>query len=217
MTSTTVILGGGVGGLATARALRKRLGRDHRIVVVDRDDQHRFAASLLWVLSGDRQPADLARPLTRLATRGVEFVHASVSAIDPAARAVTLDDGQTLTADHLVVALGAELDRTKPPGLAEHGHCPYDVDGVVALRTALAALEDGRVVVLTAAPAYKCPAAPYEAAMLLEYDCRKRKVRESVQVDLYTAEPGPMGVAGPAVSAAVREMVTFDSCPLPSS
>lgn len=101
LTSTTVIVGGGVGGLATAKALRKRLGREHRIVVVDRDDQHRFAASLLWVLSGDRQPADLARPLARLAARGVEFVRAAVSAIDPATRTVTLDDGRTLTGDHL--------------------------------------------------------------------------------------------------------------------
>jgi sulfide:quinone oxidoreductase len=131
LTPTTVILGGGVGGLATAKALRKRLGREHRIVVVDRDDQHRFAASLLWVLSGDRQPADLARPLARLAARGVEFVRAAVSAIDPATRTVTLDDGRTLTGDHLVLALGAELDRTKPAGLAENGHCLYDTEGVV--------------------------------------------------------------------------------------
>jgi sulfide:quinone oxidoreductase len=43
--------------------------------------------------------------------------------------------------------------------------------------------------------------------MLLEYDCRKRKVRDTVQIDLYAAEPGPMGVAGPEVSKAVRSMV----------
>ena len=43
--------------------------------------------------------------------------------------------------------------------------------------------------------------------MLLEADCRKRKVREQVQLDLYAAEPGPMGVAGPEVSGAVRQMV----------
>ena len=43
--------------------------------------------------------------------------------------------------------------------------------------------------------------------MLLEYDCRKRKVRDAVEIDLYAAEPGPMGVAGPEVSKAVRQMV----------
>jgi sulfide:quinone oxidoreductase len=71
----------------------------------------------------------------------------------------------------------------------------------------MASFSGGNLVVLTAAPAYKCPAAPYEAAMLLEYSCRKRKIRERTRIDLYAAEPGPMGVAGPEVSKAVRQMV----------
>ncbi len=54
---------------------------------------------------------------------------------------------------------------------------------------------------------FKCPGAPNEAAMLLEYDCRKRGSREKISVDLYTAEPGPMPVAGAAVSAALRQMI----------
>jgi sulfide:quinone oxidoreductase len=65
----------------------------------------------------------------------------------------------------------------------------------------------GRVVVLTAAPAYKCTAAPYEAAMLIDGLMRRRGVRPAVEIALHSAEPGPMGVAGPEMSAAVREMV----------
>ena len=43
--------------------------------------------------------------------------------------------------------------------------------------------------------------------MLLEAACRKRSIRDRTQIDLYAAEPGPMGVAGPEVSKAVRGMV----------
>ena len=43
--------------------------------------------------------------------------------------------------------------------------------------------------------------------MLIEYACRRSGIRQQVQLDLYTAEPGPMPVAGPAVSAALRQMV----------
>ena len=43
--------------------------------------------------------------------------------------------------------------------------------------------------------------------MLLEYDCRKREIRDRVSIDLYTAEPAPMGVTGPAFSAGVQAMV----------
>src|SRR3972149_6353658 len=37
--------------------------------------------------------------------------------------------------------------------------------------------------------------------------CRRGGVRGKTQIDLYAAEPGPMGVAGPEVSKAVRGMV----------
>ncbi|MBI4266602.1 MAG: NAD(P)-binding protein [Acidobacteria bacterium] len=41
MTARTVlVLGGGIGGVATARALRRRLPRPHRIVLVDREREH---------------------------------------------------------------------------------------------------------------------------------------------------------------------------------
>jgi sulfide:quinone oxidoreductase len=36
---------------------------------------------------------------------------------------------------------------------------------------------------------------------------RRRHLRDAVEIALYTAEPAPMGVAGPEVSAAVRRMV----------
>ncbi len=89
----------------------------------------------------------------------------------------------------------------------EAGHNFYTLAGAESLHTALATLKQGRIVVLVASMPFKCPAAPNEAAMLLEYDCRRRGVRKDVQVDLYTPEPGPMAVAGAEVSAALRQMV----------
>ena len=64
---TVLILGGGVGGVATARALRKRLQRKHRVVLVDRERDHVFAPSLLWLMVGQRTPDSITRPLAGLA------------------------------------------------------------------------------------------------------------------------------------------------------
>lgn len=203
---TVLVLGGGVGGLVTAVELRKRLPREHRVVLIEREANHVFAPSLLWLMTGGRKPDEIARPLARLTKKGIEVIRGEIERIAPAERTVTVN-GQTLSGDYIVVSLGADFAPEAVPGLAEAGHNFYSLAGAESLRAALHQLRAGKLVVLTAVPAYKCPAAPYEAAMLLEYDCRKRKVRESVQVDLYTAEPGPMGVAGPAVSAAVRQMV----------
>jgi sulfide:quinone oxidoreductase len=203
---TVLVLGGGVGGLVAAVELRKKLPKQHRIMLVDREEQHMFAPSLLWLMTGLRTAGNISRPLDSLKKKGIEVVRGEIEKIDPTTRQAVVN-GTTLDSDHLVLALGAELAPGTIPGLAESGHNFYSLSGAESLRDALETFRSGRLVVLTAAPAYKCPAAPYEAAMLVEYDCRKRKVRDAVQIDLYAAEAGPMGVAGPDVSAGVRQMV----------
>jgi sulfide:quinone oxidoreductase len=203
---TVVVLGGGVGGLVTANTLRKLLPRQHRIVLVEREENHLFSPSLLWLMTGRRNAANISRPLERLSRKGIEVLRGDIQRIEPEARRITVN-GKTVQGEHLVIALGAELAPASIPGLPEAGHNFYTLAGAESLRDALRSFHSGKLVVLTATPAYKCPAAPYEAAMLLEYDCRKRGVRDRVQVDLYAAEPVPMAVTGPVVSAAVRQMV----------
>lgn len=209
---TILILGGGVGGVTTARALRRRLPRAHRIVLVDREREHLFAPSLLWLMVGQRTAESIRRPLARLERRGIEVRFGEVERIDPERRVVTVG-GETLSADFLVIALGAEFDAQSIPGLAEAGHNFYTLGGAQALSGALQDFRAGRLVVMTAAPAYKCPAAPYEAVMLLEAFCRKRGIRDGVQIDLYAAEPVPMGVAGPEVSGAVKQLLAIKGIP----
>jgi sulfide:quinone oxidoreductase len=206
MAESVLILGGGVGGVAAANALRRLLPRRHPIVLVDREQDFTLAASYLWVMTGARTPQQISRPLERLRRKGIEVVRGEVEQIDPERREAVVG-GTRLRGDHLIVALGAEFALDAIPGLAEAGHTFCTLDGVIRLRTALAEFRGGRIVLLTAAPAYKCPAAPYEAAMLVEADCRRRGIRGDTEISLYSAEPGPMGVAGPEVSGAVRGMV----------
>lgn len=203
---TALVLGGGVGGLVAANHLRKVLPREHRVVLIERERQHLFQPSLLWLAVGDRHPGEILRPLDRMVPKRVELVHATVEAIDPVRRVVTAG-GRDYTGDALIIALGADLTPEAIPGLAAGGHNLYTMDGATAIRDALQAFRGGRVAIITAAPAYKCPAAPYEAAMLVSAWLRRHGKRDSAELDFYAAEPGPMGVAGPVVSGAVRQMV----------
>lgn len=203
---TVVILGGGVGGVVAARELRRLLPRQHRVIVVDKEREHLFSPSLLWLLVAQREATGIKRPLKQLERHGIEVRHGEVEHIDPATRQVTVA-GELLTADHLIVALGAELAAESVPGLAESGHNFYTLAGAESLRDALASMQRGRVIVMTAAPAYKCPAAPYEAAMLIDAMFSKRALRKELSVQLYAAEPGPMGVAGPEMSGAVKQLL----------
>lgn len=203
---TVLILGGGVGGLVAANRLRKALPSQHRVVLVEREASHVFAPSLLWLMVGARTLPSISRGFERLSRKGIEVVRGEVEAIDPEHRRVVVS-GQALQGDSVIVALGADFWPQAVPGLAEGGHTFCTPTGAEALRAALGAFKGGRLLILTAAPAYKCPAAPYEAAMLIDADLHRRGLRADTQIDLFAAEPGPMGVAGPDVSRGVRAMV----------
>lgn len=203
---TILVLGGGVGGVTAARLLRRRLPRMHCVVLVEREPQHVFAPSLLWLMIGERRARQIARPIAALEKYGIEVIHGDIERIEPQNRAVSVD-GHTLYGDFLVVSLGAELAPEAIPGLVAAGHNLYTLAGAESIDQARQDLRSGRLAILVCGVPFKCPAAPYEAAMLLEYDLRRRDVREQVRVDLYTPEPGPMPIAGPAVSVMVRGMV----------
>ncbi len=209
---TVLVLGGGVGGVVTARTVRELLPRRHRVILVDRAPNHLFAPSLLWLAVGKREGQDIQRPLEGLQRKGIEVRLGEVTAIDPEARAVTVD-GVVLSADFIVISLGAELSPETVPGLSEAGHNLYTLAGAQGVWGALRAMRSGRVVVLTAAPMYKCPAAPYEAALLMDGFLREQGLREGVSVEVYAAEAKPMAVAGSAMSDAVRGLLDSHDVP----
>jgi sulfide:quinone oxidoreductase len=203
---TILILGGGIGGVVTATRLRKKLPSEHRVILVERKSSYVFQPSFLWLMVGTRTAEKISRPLNKLDKLGVERIQGEVENIDPEQKTVQVD-GKKISADYLIVALGAEYAPETIPGLAEAGHNFYTLAGAESLRDARLNFREGHLAVLVSSIPFKCPAAPNEAAMLLEYDCRKRKIRDAVKVSLYTPEPGPMSLAGPDISKQIRQMV----------
>ena len=201
-----LIGGGGVGGLVTAHALRRLLPATDEIVVFDASPVHTFWPSLLWVMTGTRRAEQAMRPFSTLRERGITVVTAPITRIDPGSHTITAGERQW-TGDVLVLALGAQLDPALVPGLAAEAGNFYTVPGAEAVRNSLRTLTGGRVVVLISRVPFKCPAAPYEAAMLIEGYLRKRRGLEAT-VEVWAAEPAPMGVAGPTVSQAVVDALT---------
>jgi sulfide:quinone oxidoreductase len=191
-----VVLGGGFGGLAAATELRARLDADDEVVLVDRRDSFAMGFAKLWDLAGTRPLADGTRSLHALADRGIRFVPAEIGAIDAAARTVTTSNG-TIAGDGLVVALGSQpAPRHRQWLQAPGAHDLYDPTALPAMREALSAIDRGRVVVAILGGPFKCPPAPYEAALIVDGLLRGRGVRDAVEVVVTTPQPMSLPAAG---------------------
>src|SRR5262245_33125208 len=161
-----LVLGGGFGGIATAVALRAQLDPADEVVLVERRSTFVMGLRKNWALVGASTLADGERELASLRDRGVDVVAGSIEAIRPEAREADVD-GRTITADALVVALGAERDPDRIPGFREHAIDVYDEASSETGAAAIDAFTGGRVVIGIFGVPYPCPPGPYELALLL--------------------------------------------------
>jgi NADH dehydrogenase len=116
-----VVLGGGFGGVTTARHLERRLRgrRDVEITLLSRENFFVITPLLFEACSGRLELRHCAQPI-RAALRRARFVEATVEGIDvqrQIVRAVSAaGDEIELSYDHLVVALGASTNEQLIPG-----------------------------------------------------------------------------------------------------
>ena len=203
---TIVIVGGGVGGIVVSNELRRNLPLSHRIIVIEKNAVHTFAPSYLWVMTGDRTPEAISKPLRSLVRNGIEIIHAEVSKIDTLKKIVFTSNIE-LNYDYLVVAVGAELAPELIPGLPESAFSYYSISETIKLQKALTDFKGGTINIVVCSLPYKCPGAPHEGAMLIADYFHRRGMHDKVKIHLYTPESQPMPVAGPQLGEAVNQML----------
>ena len=202
-----LVLGGGFGGVSTATELRKTLGGEHEITLVDRSPTFLMGLRKLWDLVGMGTIEAGSRNLRTLQELGIRYEQREILSIDPSGLSVTTESG-TLPADYLVVALGCEARPDLVPGLSEYGHNVWDLSGVTGAKSALDAFEGGPVVVAIAGMPYTCPPAPFECSMLIDDHLRERGVRERASITVTTPKPVLLPNAGVEGSDWLAEQLT---------
>jgi NADH dehydrogenase len=100
-----VIIGGGFGGIAAARALKRA---PVRLTLIDRRNHHLFQPLLYQVATAALNPADIASPIRRILRRqrNARVILGEAVSIDPQRKIVQLADGE-VAYDYLIVATGA--------------------------------------------------------------------------------------------------------------
>ncbi len=190
-----VILGGGSGGAVAA----KRLARwshdgEVEVVLIDRSPWHEYRPSYLWVMTGRREADQVRRPLSLLSDLyGTRVVQAEVTSIDADARRVEAG-AEGFDYDFLIVSLGAELAAaTDLAGVT----APWELEDALGARERIAGFAGGRVVVGVESWPYRCPPAPFEAAMMLRYLAEQRGVSDKTEIAVFHPWQKPMETFGP--------------------
>jgi NADH dehydrogenase len=133
-----LVLGGGVGGLATARHLDRQFGRrsDVEVTLVSRDNFFLLSPLLFEASSGVLELRHCAQPI-RPCLRHARFIEATVEHVDVERRVVRVVESEgavhELPYDHVVIALGAMTNVNLIPG-SEHARTFKTMADAIMLR-----------------------------------------------------------------------------------
>src|SRR6476660_2002759 len=182
-----IVVGGGFGGAACARALKRA---NPRLSVTLVETNRTFTACPLSnaAIAGLRDLKLQDFGYDRVAAAGVGMEFGAATAIDPTAKNVTLADGRKLGYERLVLAPGIDFRWDALPGYSPAAadvmpHAWKDGDQIALLAKQIAAMDDGGTVVISVpVTPSRCPPAPYERASLIAYMLKTRKPRSKVIV-----------------------------------
>ncbi len=207
MTKTILVLGGGWGGLTAAHALRGMLPADYRVAVIEKRKSFVFYPSFLRAMIGEKKDlTHIESPLKNLLRKDLEIINEEVIRIDPANKTV-YTSAQTIQADFIVIAMGAELYPATIPGFNEYCLNLYDTKGAFDIYEKLKNFTKGKITILVTRTPFRCPPAPYEAAFLTDWFMREKGNRKDIEISVYSPEKYPMPSAGSQVGELFVQML----------
>jgi sulfide:quinone oxidoreductase len=197
-----LIVGGGVAAIETLIALRELAGDRVAVTLLapERDFVYRPLTVAEPFARGEARRYGLAEIAHEF---GAGFVPDAFARLDPEARAVTIEGGEPLEYDVLVLAVGARqvsaLRRALTFGVERD---PEMFNGL------LADIEQGyaRRIAFVVPPAVSWPLPLYELALMTAAQAAGMGM-EKLEFTLVTPEDSPLAIFGPRISTAVGELL----------
>ncbi|SCB54178.1 NADH dehydrogenase, FAD-containing subunit [Bradyrhizobium shewense] len=182
-----VVVGGGFGGAACARAL-KRAQAGLQVMLIEPNKTFTSCPFSNEVIAGLREIEAQQFGYDRLAAEGITVAAQAATAVDAQKRSVTAADGATFAYDRLVLSPGIDFHFEALPGYDDAAsekmpHAWKAGAQTLLLRRQLQAMADGGTVAI-AIPANpsRCPPAPYERASLIAHYLKTNKPRSKVLI-----------------------------------
>jgi NADH:ubiquinone reductase (H+-translocating) len=135
-----LIVGGGFAGLGCAQRLAKH--DDVEVTLVDRNNYHQFQPLLYQVATSQISGADVSQSLREVfaGESNVDVRLAEITRVDTKTRTVFTSEGESWSADVLVLAGGSRPNFFATPGAAEHAFPLYSLSDAQRLRSRILGL-----------------------------------------------------------------------------
>ncbi len=206
--SKIVILGAGISGHTAAAHLRKKLGKEHEVLVVSPNRNYQWVPSNIWVGIGKMKPKDVIFPLEPLYKRkGIGYKQAKVVSFHPEGNSIESKpfvkveyvfgekEGtqEIVNYDYLINATGPKLAFDMTEGLLPatnkvYSVCTYDhaVHASEALHELIEKIKNSaekvKILIGTGHAKATCQGAAFEYILNVEKELQRHKVRDKVEV-----------------------------------
>ncbi|MBH0084365.1 FAD-dependent oxidoreductase [Salinibacterium sp. SWN167] len=218
-----VVMGAGVAGHTAALHLKRKLGKQHDVVVVSPNSQWNWIPSNIWVGVDRMAASKVVFPLAPIyRKKKIEFHQAKATTILPDGDAhdprsqieveYTSPAASGSTAripyDYLINATGPALNFAATPGLGpDTGHTvsvctpSHAVHAAQELKAITARLKNGEKLTLVVGTGHgtcTCEGAAFEYVLNVEHELRRHGVRDNADIVFFTNEMelGDFGVGG---------------------
>ena len=194
-----VIIGGGAGGISMAASLLKR-DASLNVTIIEPSDKHYYQAGFTLVGGGCFSPDAAIREEAGLMPRGVTWLMAAVTELQPERNSVLLDNGGSVAYDYLVVCPGLQLNWAGIEGLEEtigrNGvSSNYLLPYARYTWQCLQNMKSGRALFTQPPMPIKCAGAPQKIMYLAGHHWEKCGQLKEVDIEFHTATPALFGVA----------------------
>ena len=226
--SKIVILGAGIAGYTAASHLRRKLGKEHEVLVVSPNSNYQWVPSNIWVGVGRMKPKEVIFPLAPLyKKKGIGYKQAKAVSFHPegdmqenapyviAEYVVGENKGkqEKITYDYLINATGPRLAFDQTEGLnpgennmysvCTYGHAEHAAQGLKELEEKLKNSDKKlKILIGTGHPKATCQGAAFEYILNVENELRRKGLRDKAEITWISNEYdlGDFGMDGMLLS-----------------
>lgn len=205
--SRILILGAGIAGHVAASHLRRKLSKEHQVIVMSPNGNYQWVPSNIWVGIGRMNPNQVLFPLAPLyKKKGIEFHQAKALSFHPEGdqnlhKPYVLGEyvmgdqkGEQikLSYDYLINATGPKLNFEATEGLfpgqnktysvCTYGHAEHAWQGLKVEIEAMKKGEHRKILIGTGHAKATCQGAAFEYILNVEQELRKHKVRDKAEI-----------------------------------